>query len=145
MPPLDPDVADLAPSVPALTAYELHAVTYLGMLDADAQVPTGAKLRGSCCTSIRTVNLERGGAFEIHLARAKWTKVGIPALAWPRLGSAARRLTDASSDQRQLDNFSYRGAQAPVCDMGGQPRRVCAACSRRGADIRPGWHIGRAF
>ena len=38
MPLLDPDVADLAPSVPALTAYdELHAVTYLGMLDADAK------------------------------------------------------------------------------------------------------------
>ena len=43
MPLLDPDVADLAPSVPALTAYdELHAVTYLGMLDADA---TGADCR----------------------------------------------------------------------------------------------------
>ena len=38
MPPLNPDVADLAPSDPALTAYdEEHAVTYLRMLDADAE------------------------------------------------------------------------------------------------------------
>jgi hypothetical protein len=38
MPPPNPDVADLAPSDPALTAYdEEHAVTYLRMLDADAE------------------------------------------------------------------------------------------------------------
>jgi hypothetical protein len=37
MPPLDPDVADLAPSDPVLTVYdEQHAVTYMRMLDADA-------------------------------------------------------------------------------------------------------------
>jgi hypothetical protein len=38
MPPLDPDVADLAPHGPALTAYdEEHAVTYMRMLDADQE------------------------------------------------------------------------------------------------------------
>jgi hypothetical protein len=38
MPPLDPDVLDLVPSDPALTAYdEQHAVTYLRLLDADAE------------------------------------------------------------------------------------------------------------
>ena len=38
MPPLNPDVADLAPSDPALTPYdEQHAITYLRMLDADAE------------------------------------------------------------------------------------------------------------
>ena len=38
MPPRDPDVADLAPSDPVLTAYdEHHAVTYMPMLDADAE------------------------------------------------------------------------------------------------------------
>ena len=38
MPPLDPDVADLAPAVPALTPYDQeHAITYLRMLDADAE------------------------------------------------------------------------------------------------------------
>lgn len=35
-PPIDPDVADLAPSDPALTRYdEEHLVTYLRMLDAN--------------------------------------------------------------------------------------------------------------
>ena len=38
MPPLDPDLADLAPSEPALTPYDQeHAVTYMRMLDADAE------------------------------------------------------------------------------------------------------------
>ena len=38
MPPLNPDVADLAPSDPALTAYdEQHAVTYMRLLDANAE------------------------------------------------------------------------------------------------------------
>ena len=37
MPPLDSDVADLAPADPVLTAYdEQHAVTYMRILDADA-------------------------------------------------------------------------------------------------------------
>jgi hypothetical protein len=38
MPPLDPDVADLAPSDPVLTVYHHeHAVTYMRMLDADTE------------------------------------------------------------------------------------------------------------
>ena len=38
MPPLNPDVADFAPSVPTLTAYDHeHAITYMRMLDADAK------------------------------------------------------------------------------------------------------------
>ena len=38
MPPLDPDVADTAPSSAALTTYdEEHLVTYLRLLDADAE------------------------------------------------------------------------------------------------------------
>jgi hypothetical protein len=37
-PPLDPDVADTAPSDPLLTVYdEEHVITYLRLLDADAQ------------------------------------------------------------------------------------------------------------
>jgi hypothetical protein len=37
-PPLDPDVADTAPSDPVLTVYdEEHVITYLRLLDADAQ------------------------------------------------------------------------------------------------------------
>jgi hypothetical protein len=36
MPPLNADVADLAPSDPVLTAYDHeHAVTYLRLLEAD--------------------------------------------------------------------------------------------------------------
>jgi len=37
-PPLDPDVADTAPSDSVLTTYdEEHVITYLRLLDADAQ------------------------------------------------------------------------------------------------------------
>jgi hypothetical protein len=37
-PPLDPDVADAAPSDSVLTVYdEQHTVTYLRLLDADAE------------------------------------------------------------------------------------------------------------
>ena len=37
-PPLDPDVADVAPSGPVLTSYDhQHLVTYLRLLDADAE------------------------------------------------------------------------------------------------------------
>ena len=38
MPPLNPDVAHLAPSVPELTPYDHdHAITYMRMLDANAE------------------------------------------------------------------------------------------------------------
>jgi hypothetical protein len=44
-PPLDPDVADTAPSNSVLTAYdEEHVITYLRLLDADAE---GADWRSS--------------------------------------------------------------------------------------------------
>jgi hypothetical protein len=37
-PPLDPDVAETAPSDPVLTVYdEEHIITYLRMLDANAE------------------------------------------------------------------------------------------------------------
>lgn len=65
----DPDVADLAPADTLLTRYdEEHVVTYLRMLDADAEVadwreielivlhvdPPNAKLRGVAVRSTRT-------------------------------------------------------------------------------------------
>jgi hypothetical protein len=38
MPPLNPNVADLALSVPELTPYDHdHAITYMPMLDANAE------------------------------------------------------------------------------------------------------------
>ena len=43
-PPLDPDVADTAPSSAALTVYdEEHIVTYLRMLDANAVGADGVR------------------------------------------------------------------------------------------------------
>jgi hypothetical protein len=74
MPPLDPDVADLAPSDPALTSYdEEHAVTYMRMLDADAE---GADWR-EVARIVLHIDPDREPdrarqAFESHLARARW-------------------------------------------------------------------------
>lgn len=74
MPPLDPDDADLAPTGPALTAYdEEHAVTYIRMLDADQE---GADWR-EVSRIVLHIDPEREPdrvrrAFDSHLARAKW-------------------------------------------------------------------------
>ena len=71
-PPLDPDVADTAPSGPKLTAYdEEHLVTYLRLLDADAD---GADWREVARLVLhRDPESDRTrGAFESHLARARW-------------------------------------------------------------------------
>lgn len=73
-PALDPDVADLAPSGPALTVYdEEHAVTYIRMLDADA---AGADWRE---VSHLVLHIDAAHepdrarrAFDSHLVRAKW-------------------------------------------------------------------------
>jgi hypothetical protein len=73
-PPLDPDVADTAPCSAALTAYdEEHFVTYLRMLDADAE---GADWRDVARIVLhldpaREPDRARK-AFESHLSRAKW-------------------------------------------------------------------------
>jgi hypothetical protein len=78
-PPLDPDVADIAPTDPALTAYdELHLVTYLRLLDADAD---GADWREVAKIVLHIDPVRAPGraklAFGTHLARAKWmTKHG---------------------------------------------------------------------
>ena len=73
-PPLDPDVADLAPSAPTLTAYDHeHVVTYLRLLDADAE---GADWRE---VAQIVLHIDPGKepdrarrAFDSHLARARW-------------------------------------------------------------------------
>jgi hypothetical protein len=60
-PPLDPDVADTAPSDPVLTAYdEQHLIMYLRLLDADA--------KGADWREVTRVVLH----LESHLSRAKW-------------------------------------------------------------------------
>jgi hypothetical protein len=73
-PPLDPDVADAAPSAPTLTGYDQeHLVTYLRLLDADAD---GADWR-EVARIVLHIDPDREPdraryAFDSHLARAKW-------------------------------------------------------------------------
>lgn len=72
--PLDPDVADVAPTGPTLTGYDQeHLVTYLRLLDADAD---GADWR-EVAQLVLHIDPHRQPdrarhAFESHLARAKW-------------------------------------------------------------------------
>src|SRR5216683_1234536 len=73
-PPLDPDVADTAPSDSVLTVYdEEHLITYLRLLDADAE---GADWR-EVARIVLHLDPERESdrarrAFDSHLSRAKW-------------------------------------------------------------------------
>src|SRR6266516_2915148 len=73
-PPLDPDVADTAPTDSVLTVYdEEHLITYLRLLDADAA--------GADWTEVARIVLHidpsreparARHSWESHLARAKW-------------------------------------------------------------------------
>ncbi|WP_342739860.1 DUF2285 domain-containing protein [Bradyrhizobium sp. B117] len=73
-PPLDPDVADVAPNEPALTAYdEEHVVTYVRLLQAEGE---GADWREAARVVLH-MDPEREPdralrAYQSHLARAKW-------------------------------------------------------------------------
>jgi Uncharacterized conserved protein (DUF2285) len=74
LPPLDPDVADTAPAGVVLTAYdEAHLVTYLRLLDADAE---GADWREVARIVLHLDSEHEADrarrAFESHLARARW-------------------------------------------------------------------------
>ncbi len=80
-PPLDPLCADVAPAEPLLTPYDHeHAVTYIRMLDADAE---GADWR-EVSRIVLHIDPDRD---ESHLARAKWmTREGYRQLlrsGWP--------------------------------------------------------------
>jgi hypothetical protein len=76
-PPLDPDVADVAPTASVLVPYDHeHMVTYMRLLDADAD---GADWR-----QVSQIVLHRGAdrepnrtklAFESHLRCAMWMTV----------------------------------------------------------------------
>jgi hypothetical protein len=71
-PPLDPDVADTAPSDPVLTAYdEQHLIMYLRLLDADAK---GADWREVTRVVLHLDPEQESDrahrAFESHLSRA---------------------------------------------------------------------------
>ena len=73
-PPLDPDVANVAPTEPALTGYDQeHLVTYLRLLEADIE---GADWR-EVARVVLHIDPNREPdraryAFDSHLARAKW-------------------------------------------------------------------------
>ncbi|UPK28077.1 DNA -binding domain-containing protein [Bradyrhizobium sp. 195] len=73
-PPLDPDVADLAPNDAVLTSYdEQHLVTYWRLLDAEA---VGAHWK-EVALIVLHIDPDREpararNAFDSHLARAKW-------------------------------------------------------------------------
>ncbi|MGY4285558.1 hypothetical protein ACVWXO_004778 [Bradyrhizobium sp. LM2.7] len=73
-PPLDPNVADLAPTGPVLTSYdEEHVVTYIRLLQAEGE---GADWR-EVARIVLHVDPEREpdrarNAYQSHLARAKW-------------------------------------------------------------------------
>jgi len=73
-PPLDPPVADMAPSAETLTSYdEQHLVTYLRLLDAEeegADWTEAAQLVLHIDPSREPERARR--AWESHLARAKW-------------------------------------------------------------------------
>jgi T6SS, Transcription factor, DNA binding domain len=72
--PLDPDLADTAPTDPALTPYDHeHLITYLRLLDADAE---GADWRD---VARIVLHLDPGRepdrawrSFNTHLERARW-------------------------------------------------------------------------
>jgi hypothetical protein len=73
-PPLDPDVADLAPSAPILTAYDHeHVVTYLRLLDADAEDADWREVAEIVLHIDPGKEPDRARrAFDSHLARARW-------------------------------------------------------------------------
>ena len=73
-PPLNPDVADLAPTDPALTTYdEQHVITYLRLLDADAESADWREIAKLVLHIDPDREPERAQrAFDSHLARARW-------------------------------------------------------------------------
>jgi hypothetical protein len=73
-PPLDPDVADLAPTDTVLTIYdEEHIITYLRLLDADAEAADWREVVQLVLHIDPRLEPDRARrAFDSHLARAKW-------------------------------------------------------------------------
>ncbi|WP_315773463.1 MULTISPECIES: DNA -binding domain-containing protein [unclassified Bradyrhizobium] len=74
IPPLDPAVADLAPTDSVLTSYdEEHVVTYLRLLDATSEGADWEEV-ARLVLHIDPVNEPQRArrAFDSHLARARW-------------------------------------------------------------------------
>ncbi len=73
-PPLDPDVANVAPTDPALTGYDQeHLVTYLRLLDDDTEGADWREVARVVLHIDPDHEPDRARhAFDSHLARAKW-------------------------------------------------------------------------
>jgi len=73
-PPLTPKVADAPPAADTLTSYDnQHLVTYLRILDADAEGADWAEVARIVLQIDPVQEPARARqAFESHLARAKW-------------------------------------------------------------------------
>ena len=73
-PSLDPDVADVAPSEPALTAYdEQHVVTYVRLLQAESEGADWMEVARLVLHMDPEQEPDRArSAYQSHLARAKW-------------------------------------------------------------------------
>ena len=73
-PPLDPDVADVAPSEPTLTAYdEQHVVTYMRLLQAEGEDADWREVARVILHMDPEREPDRARrAYQSHLARAKW-------------------------------------------------------------------------
>jgi Uncharacterized conserved protein (DUF2285) len=74
VPPLNHKVAELAPDEPALTSYdEQHAVTYVRLLDAEADNADWREVARIVLQIDPTLDPDRARrTFDSHLARAKW-------------------------------------------------------------------------
>lgn len=72
--PSDPKIADSAPNAPQLTSYdEQHAVTYMRLLDAEADNADWREVARIVLGIDPTLHPDRARrTFESHLARAKW-------------------------------------------------------------------------
>jgi hypothetical protein len=70
-PLLDPDVADTAPSDSVLTVYdEEHIITYLRLLDANAEGADWREVARICCILIRNVTPIAPGGPSAAICRA---------------------------------------------------------------------------
>jgi hypothetical protein len=111
-PPLDPPVADTAPTDRILTGYdEQHMVTYLRLLDAEAEGADWrqvAKLVLHLDPAREPVRARR--AWETHLARARWMRKTALVTC-----SAAARPIDRSRMQRHAAAYSPPTAATTSC------------------------------
>ncbi|MBB4261318.1 DUF2285 domain-containing protein [Bradyrhizobium sp. CIR3A] len=73
-PQLDPDVADVAPIEPVLTAYdEQHVVTYIRLLQAEGEGADWREVARVVLHIDPELELDRArSVYQSHLARAKW-------------------------------------------------------------------------